>query len=182
MIIGKKIIHYKEIDSTNDQAKRLIKKGFGEGTVIVADSQSKGRGKPGSSWFSPPKDGIYLSAVVKPYKNPKDLAPITLLGAKAVVNSIEKTSPLKAKIKLPNDVIVNDKKICGVLVERVASGHLIIGIGVNINNPVGSFPEEIKDSASSLKIESKKNIEPQKFVGVLVSELDQEYLAYLGKI
>jgi BirA family biotin operon repressor/biotin-[acetyl-CoA-carboxylase] ligase len=181
MIIGKKIIHYGEIDSTNNEAKRLIGKGLGEGTLVVADLQTKGRGKPGSGFFSPPQ-GVYLSAVIKPYRSPKDLSSITLLGSRSVVNTIEKISQLKAEIKLPNDVMINGKKVSGVLVERLTSGHLIIGIGVNINNSPGSFPDELSDSATSLRIESGKNFSQQEFIDQLVSELDQEYLAYLNKI
>lgn len=182
IIIGKRIIHYKEIDSTNDEAKRLIKEGLGEGTVILADSQSRGRGKPGSCWFSFPGAGIYLSAIVKPYKNPKDLAPITLVAAESVVSAIEKISGLKAQIKLPNDVFLNDKKVSGILVERMASGHLIIGIGVNVNNSVGSFPPEIRKTATSLRIESSRDFDLGEFLNRLISELNKEYLAYLAKI
>lgn len=179
-IIGKKIIRYNEIDSTNDEAKRLIIKGVGEGSVIVADSQTKGKGKPGSGWFSPAGVGIYLSAIVKPFKNPKDLAPVTLLGAKAVVSAINNISQLKTDIKLPNDVILNSRKVSGILVERVTSGHIIIGIGVNINIPKESFPVEIRNSATSLKIESRKDFDLQEFLGLLLYDLDKEYLAYLS--
>lgn len=188
MIIGKKIIQYKKIDSTNDEAKRLIKKGAGEGTVLVADFQSKGRGKPGSCWYSPPGVGVYLSVIVKPFRNPtivgnsKDLFLITTLGAKAAIAAISKVSGLAGGIKLPNDIVINRKKAGGVLVERVPSGHLIIGIGVNVNNEEGSFPEEIKDTATSLKIESGKSISMEKLINALVSELDREYLAYLKKV
>ena len=181
-IIGKKIIHCKEINSTNDEARRLIREGMGEGVVIIADRQTKGRGKPGSVWFSPPGVGVYLSAVIKPFKNPKDLAPITGLGARAVVSTIKKMAGLEPKVKPPNDVLLNGKKLCGVLVEGLASGYLIIGIGININNPISSFPEEIRNSATSLKIESNKSFDIQEFADILVSELDKEYLAYLARI
>ena len=181
-IIGKKIIHYKEIGSTNDEAKRLIKEGLGEGAVILTDSQSRGRGKPGSSWFSSPGAGIYLSAIVKPYKYRKDLAPMTLVGAESVVSAIEKIAGLKAQIKLPNDVFLNDKKVSGILVERMASGHLIIGIGVNVNNSAGSFPPEIRNTATSLRIESGRDFDLGGFLNRLISELNKEYLAYLAKI
>lgn len=181
-IIGKEIIRYGEIDSTNDEARRLIAKGAGEGTVVVAGAQSRGRGKPGNRWFSPRDAGVYLSAVVKPFKNPKDLGPITQLGAKAAVSAIKKTTGLPAKIKLPNDVLINDKKAGGVLVERVVSGHLIIGIGVNVNNEAASFPPEISAAATSLKIESGEDQVLSDFTGLLVGELNKEYLAYLAKI
>lgn len=181
-IIGKKIVRYGEVDSSSDEAKRLIAKGVGEGTVVISGSQSKGKGKPGSGWFSPPKVGIYLSAIVKPYKNPQDIVPLTLLTAQAVVTTIEKTAQLKAKIKHPNDVMINGKKICGVLVERVASGQLIIGLGINLNNPLDSLPPNIANSATSLLIETGKNYDLEQFVDTLLCELDHQYLAYLANI
>ncbi|MEE8637524.1 MAG: biotin--[acetyl-CoA-carboxylase] ligase [Candidatus Margulisiibacteriota bacterium] len=181
-IIGKKIIRYKEIDSTNDEAKRLIKRGLGEGTLIVSGSQTKGKGKPGSAWFSPAEVGAYLSAILRPFKNPKDIASITILGARAVVTAVEKLSGLKAEIKLPNDLILHGKKLGGILVERMASGHLIIGMGVNVNNRAGSFPPEIRKTATSLKIESGRDFDLEEFLNRLISELNKEYLAYLVKI
>jgi BirA family biotin operon repressor/biotin-[acetyl-CoA-carboxylase] ligase len=182
MIIGRKIIHYNEIDSTNDEARRLVEKGFGEGTVITADSQTKGRGKPGSSWYSPGGQGVYLSAIVKPYVNPQDLSPLTLLGANAVINTVYRLSGLSAITKFPNDVHLRHKKICGVLVERIIPGYLIIGIGVNVNNPPGSLPADLADRVTSLKIESGRDFDLAKFIEILIAELDREYLAYLSQI
>jgi BirA family biotin operon repressor/biotin-[acetyl-CoA-carboxylase] ligase len=182
MIIGKKIIHRNEIDSTNDEARRLVERGFGEGTVVIAGSQTKGRGKPGSSWYSPDGQGVYLSVIVKPYVNPKDLFPLTLLGAKAVINTIHNVSGLSAIMKFPNDVRLHQKKICGVLVERIRPGFLIIGIGVNVNNPPGSLPADLEDKATSLKIESGRDYDLAKFIEILITELDREYLAYLSQI
>jgi len=181
-IIGKKIIKYSELDSTNDEAKRLIRAGLSEGVVIVAGLQTKGRGKPSRSWFSPVGDGVYLSAIVKPYISPKDLSSITSVGAIAVINTIKNLSGLLAKVKLPNDVMLNGKKISGVLTERVLGGHVIIGIGVNINNELGSFPDEIKNAATSLKIELGEVFDPDLFLEQLILELDKEYIAYLAKI
>ncbi|MFC1510924.1 biotin--[acetyl-CoA-carboxylase] ligase [Candidatus Margulisiibacteriota bacterium] len=183
----KQLAAYRELDSTNDEAKRLVKQGASEGAVIIAELQSKGRGKPGFGWFSPPGVGVYLSAIVKPFKNPNDLGPITLVGAEAVVETVAKVTKVAnvakvTKIKMPNDVLLNGKKICGILVERVASGHVIIGIGVNLNNPAGSFPEELKDTATSLKIETGRDFDRQEFIDGLLVELDQAYLAYLNKI
>ncbi|MBU1026688.1 MAG: biotin--[acetyl-CoA-carboxylase] ligase [Candidatus Margulisbacteria bacterium] len=181
-IIGKKIIRYQEIASTNDKARQLIKQGEGEGLVVVALAQSKGRGKPGSAWVSPAGKGLYLSAVVRPYKNPKDLAPITLLGANAAIAAINKAGGLVGLIKEPNDVLVNGKKICGVLVERVASGEVIIGIGVNVNNEPADFPLELQNKATSMKIEAGKSFDLDNFSQIVIQQLDKAYLAYLSKI
>jgi len=175
-----KIIHYKQIDSTNDQAKRLIQKGASTGMVVLADEQTKGRGKPGSSWYSPSGVAVYLSAIFKPDKDPLDLSLITISAAKAVVGTIDKITKIKATIKKPNDVLVNGKKVCGILTERLASGHLIIGIGVNVNNEKESFPKEL--NATSLIIESGKNYNLEDFVDELLASLNKEYLAYLSNI
>ena len=181
MIIGKKVIHYQTIDSTNEEARRLIGQGAGEGIVLVAEKQTKGKGKPGSAWFSP-EGNLYFSAVVKPRRNPKELSPITLLGALAARSAINKIARLAVVIKWPNDILINGKKAGGVLVERVPSGHLIIGIGINLNSDKESFPGEIKDISTSLKVETGKHYDIESFAKSLIFELDLEYLAYLSKV
>jgi len=150
--------------------------------VIIAGEQTRGRGKPGRHWFSPPKLGLYLSAIIKPRKRPKDLVSLTLLCAEAVEAAINNISKLTTEIKFPNDVLINGKKVCGILVERVAAGYLIIGIGVNVNNLPDIWPDEIKNSATSLKIEAGLDYDPRQLQDVLLVELDQRYLAYLNKI
>ncbi len=177
MIIGKKILHYRTIDSTNTEARRLIKKGEGEGLVVTAGRQTKGRGKPGAKWFSP-EGNLYLSAVAKPYKNPKDLSSITLLGALAARAAMIRLSKLPVAIKWPNDLRIRGKKVGGVLTERLPSGHLIIGIGLNLN----SVPAEVQRTATALRILTGKSFDPKKFSAALIKELDREYLAYLSKV
>jgi BirA family biotin operon repressor/biotin-[acetyl-CoA-carboxylase] ligase len=181
-IIGKRIFRYSTIDSTNDEARRLIGKGEGEGVVVLAEEQGKGKGKPGRAWYSPPGQGIYLSAIVKPHKNPREIASITLIGARAVVALLAEIAGLKSDIKLPNDVMVAGKKIAGILVERLDAGYIIIGIGVNINQPVGSFPPDIAETATSLKIETGRDLSIEEASQVLIAALDSEYLAYLRGI
>jgi BirA family biotin operon repressor/biotin-[acetyl-CoA-carboxylase] ligase len=144
--------------------------------VVVADMQTKGRGKPGSSWFSP-KGNLYFSAVVKPFKNPKDLVSLTLLGALAARAMINKISKLPVVIKWPNDIRVHGRKVGGVLTERLPSGHLIIGIGINLNN----VPAEVKRTATSLRMLTGKRFEPKKIADSLITELDKEYRLFLKK-
>lgn len=180
MIIGKKILHFKEIDSTNEEARRLIKKGSGEGLVVVADMQTKGRGKPGSGWFSP-KGNLYFSAVVKPYRNPKDLAPITLLGALAARSVIMSNSKLPVLIKWPNDLRIHGKKVGGILTERMPSGQIIIGIGVNLNSRRLDFPDNLRSSATSFRIEAGKRFSIDSFISQLVPELDRQYRSFLQR-
>ncbi|MFA6430897.1 MAG: biotin--[acetyl-CoA-carboxylase] ligase [Candidatus Margulisiibacteriota bacterium] len=181
MIIGKKIIHLPLVDSTNDEAKRAILSGEGEGVVVIADAQEKGRGKPGQSWYSP-KGNLYLSAVIKPHKNPKDLAPITLLSGIAARSAIIEGAELYPIIKWPNDILFDGKKIGGILVERVSSGHLILGIGININSQKDAFPKELEGFATSLKIITGKDFSIDAIIKLLIEKLDAAYLAYLNKI
>ena len=181
MLIGKKILTYGEIDSTNDEAKRLIKAGAHEGTVIIAESQKSGRGKPGSQWFSPKAQGLYLSVILKPLKDPQKLDPLVLLGAKAAVEAIKETCRLKAEIKEPNDIMISGKKIGGVLVERVDTSSdipsVIIGVGLNLN--IDRFPDELKNKAASLKTFKKASIDIKGFTSALLKALDQGYLKFL---
>ena len=173
MLIGKKIVHFTEIDSTNDEARRLVKKGEGEGLVVVAESQTAGKGKPGAGWISP-KGNLYLSAVIKPHRSPKDLAPLTITAALAARAAIVKAANLPVVIKWPNDLLVRGKKTGGILTERLLSGHVIIGVGINL----ARHPAR----ATSLEHESGRQIDINGFTKLLLQELDKEYLAYLAKL
>lgn len=178
MIIGKKVIQLKEVDSTSSEARRLVGSGGGEGLVVIAERQTLGRGKPGSAWFSPPGN-LYLSAVIEPFKNPGELAGVTLFSALAARAAILKLAKLPAVIKWPNDLRLRGKKVCGILTERLASGHIIIGIGLNINVTARAFPPELKGSATSLRIETGRQYQLDKCAEVLLALLDQEYRSFL---
>jgi len=173
MIIGKKIFEFEEIDSTSSEARRRASQ-VEEGTVFLAKRQTQGRGKPGSSWFSP-EGGLYFSIILKPFRDPKELSEITLVFARAVVSSLLKFGDLKADIKLPNDVLVKGRKICGILTERMSSGTMIVGIGVNLN--ITLFPEDL--SATSIKLEIGKEVDRRKYFKTLLNELECEYLKFL---
>ena len=178
MIIGKKLVHLQAIDSTNDEARRLIKQGEGEGLAVLADRQTSGKGKPGSAWFSP--DGnLYLSVVIKPYKNSGELSADTLFSALAVRALIVKLTKLPAVVKWPNDLLIHGKKAAGILTERLASGHVIIGIGLNVNSTRRAWPAELRRTATSLRIETGKKYSLQACVVLLISLLDGEYRAFL---
>lgn len=181
MIIGKKLIRLRTVDSTNDEVRRQLALGAGEGLVVLAEEQTKGKGRPGKKWFSP-RGNLFLSAAVKPYKNPKELAPITLLGALAARQAVESKYKITVTIKWPNDLLIKGKKVGGVLVERLASGFLIIGIGLNLNTLAADFPPELKATATSLLVISGKKSRPETMANLVIKALDQEYLEYLRKI
>ena len=177
MIIGKKIVRCREIDSTSDEARRLIGRGEGEGLVVTAERQTRGRGKPGREWVSP-AGNLYFSAVLKPYKNPRDLAPITLFSALAARALIVRLAQLPVIVKWPNDLLVHNKKIGGILTERLASGHLIVGIGLNVNAARRALPGAF---ATSMAIEAGRKFSLPRCVALLCTLLDEEYRGFLGK-
>ncbi|MEI7927832.1 MAG: biotin--[acetyl-CoA-carboxylase] ligase [Verrucomicrobiales bacterium] len=155
-----------EVDSTNDEIRRLALAGADDGTVVVADRQTAGRGRRGAAWMCPPGEALAFSLLVRP-KEPKALWPrLALASGLAVAEALE-SHGVECGIKWPNDVWVCGKKICGVLVEA-GSDFAIIGIGVNVN--VAGFPEELNTSATSLLLETGV---PADRAGVLASILRQ---------
>jgi len=138
-----------------------------EWTVVTAKRQTKGRGKPGSSWFSP-DGGLYFSVILKPRKNSADLSPVTLLAAEAVA------SVIKAEIKPPNDLMIKSKKVCGILTEKVKDA-LIVGVGLNVN--IEKFPDEL--AATSLYLENNKKYDPDQLLSEIIIELKNRYLKFL---
>ncbi len=151
--------YYETIDSTNLKAKELAKEGCPEGTIVSAGYQAAGRGRRGRSWESPSQDSIATSMVLYPKMSPDKIGTVTLLAAIAVARAIESLpcgfTPL---IKWPNDIVLKNKKICGILTEMSAvSGkaeYVVLGIGVNVHNR--TFPEEIREKATSLDLVQKE--------------------------
>ena len=167
------ILEYEELPSTQDEARRIASQS-NEWTVVRARRQTKGRGKPGSEWFSP-VGGLYFSVILKPRKNPNELATITLAAARAVVSVIKQEAGIDAEIKLPNDVLIGGKKVCGILTEKNRDA-LIIGIGFNLNTE--EFPKEL--NATSLFQVKGERYEVKGFLEKLISELKIEYSKYLN--
>ncbi len=156
--IGSALHVFEAVDSTNDIAMALAGRGAPEGAVIIADSQRRGRGRMGRGWASPTGLGLYLSVILRPPLPPQRAPVLTLLGAVAVVDAIERTSGLAADIKWPNDVIARGRKVAGILGEMGADAsrlsHVILGIGINVNQTGADFEEGLRGTATSLRIES----------------------------
>jgi len=142
--LGKNIKYFDSLASTMDIAFQLGVEGADEGTVVCAESQTKGKGRLGRSWASPKGKGIYMSVILRPSVAPADAAKLTLLSAVATCEAIEKLFNVKAKIKWPNDILVNNKKIAGILTELSAEmdrvRFVVIGIGVNVNASLSQLP------------------------------------------
>lgn len=174
-IIGKKIYSYEMTDSTMDVAHRLAQSGSPEGTVVFSEGQSKGRGRTGRQWFSPKGKGIYLSLILRPDLSPAEAPKITLVSAVAVALSMRKVTHLGALIKWPNDILVNDRKACGILTEMSAEvntvKYIVLGIGINVNTAKGDLPKE----ATSLKHETGEEISRIVLAQDILRELERQY-------
>ncbi len=175
-LIGKKVIAYPSLSSTNDIAKRQARKGAREGTVVVAEEQTAGRGRLKRAWLSP-KGSVALSIILHP--TPPQLPSLIMVASLAVVHCIEKMG-LKTQIKWPNDVLIKGKKVCGILVESDVRGkavdYAVIGIGLNVNVNTADFPE-IAATATSLSQELGKELSRREVIRCLLVELEDLYLA-----
>jgi BirA family biotin operon repressor/biotin-[acetyl-CoA-carboxylase] ligase len=178
-IIGKEIKYFKETESTNIIAREIAAT-VDEGTVVIAESQTAGRGRLGRKWISP-EGGIWLSIILKPKIQPIHAPRITLLAGVSVARTIRCFGP-PAKIKWPNDILINGKKVCGILTEIMAEAdlidYLIVGVGIDANVDTESFPEDIRDSSTSLKKEIGDRINRVDFVRKLLEEFDGLYLEF----
>jgi len=156
--LGKTIHHLLETGSTNDGARQLAEQGAPEGTLVLAEEQTQGRGRLGRSWLSERGAGIYASILLRPVLKPRDATVLTLVAAVAGSEAIEHASGLNADIKWPNDLFLSGRKCCGILSEMQAERddirYVVVGIGINVNHSV--FPEELGQRATSLRIEGKQ--------------------------
>lgn len=154
-----KIHVYKQLESTNITLKKMAMDGAPSETLVIAEEQTKGRGRMGRSFYSPPKGGIYMSILLKPYLDLSKSVLITTAASVAVCRAIEKVAHITPEIKWVNDVYLNQKKICGILTEAVTDienghiQHIILGIGVNFTTAKEEFPSELSHIAGSLNVE-----------------------------
>lgn len=174
---GKKIYCYETIDSTNNAAKNAAEQGSLHGTLFLAEQQSFGKGRRGRSWVSPSGTGIWMTILLRPQLEPSYASMMTLVAAFSMSRAIEEQTGLSAQIKWPNDVVVNGKKVCGILTEMSAEmeriHYVVIGLGTNVN--IEEFPEEIQDKATSLKIESGREIERVPVICAFLSDFEKDF-------
>ncbi|MEA1899486.1 MAG: biotin--[acetyl-CoA-carboxylase] ligase, partial [Thermodesulfobacteriota bacterium] len=168
-VFGRKnIICLKETDSTNTRAKELAAQGAPEGTLVIAEKQTKGRGRRGRNWFSPPGGGIYFSLILRPAMPPGETPRITLMTAVVLAETLISLVKLNLRIKWPNDILVNRKKLAGILTEisteMDAVNYIVVGLGMNVNMQFENFPSEIKKKATSILIETGKQFPRVRFI------------------
>lgn len=172
---------YRSIDSTNLEAYRLALKGAPEGTVVIAEEQTKGKGRINRSWQSPPKGNFYGSFILRPEMPPKNVPTLTLVSGVAVAELLSSFCP--AEIKWPNDILVKGKKICGILTECKTTASkvdfVIIGIGINVNMTYVDLPDEIKSTATSLIMETGQEIDLVKLTEKLANGLGKWYKVFV---
>jgi BirA family biotin operon repressor/biotin-[acetyl-CoA-carboxylase] ligase len=181
-LIGCRIYCFNNVRSTNDTAYRLAKNGAKEGTVVLSETQSKGRGQRGRKWISPKGKGIWMSIILKPNIMPREIAKIYIIVSLALAETITKITGLQVRIKWPNDILIRDKKAGGILIESCTKkGHIefiISGIGMNVNADMDNFPGYIKERATSIKEELRKEISRAELVREILRKIDSFYLRF----
>ncbi len=179
--MGQSIYFYEETDTTNNRARELALEGAPEGTLVVAEKQTAGRGRRGKVWESPLGTGIWMSLVLRPQIMPAEASVLTLLCGLATAEAIEAETGLSAGIKWPNDILINGKKAVGILTEmdcEMSQVHFVIpGIGINVNT--ASFPPEIADIATSLYLECGKTVSRRRLVHKVLERLEEHYETFL---
>jgi BirA family biotin operon repressor/biotin-[acetyl-CoA-carboxylase] ligase len=181
--IGKEIHFSQELTSTNTLAMGLAADGVPEGTVVIAETQTSGKGRLGRKWISP-KGNLYLSVVLRP-NIPMHKAPlITLTGAVAVASAIRTTSGLEAGIKWPNDILISGKKVCGLLTEMSAEQdrirHIVLGIGVDVNMEMGELPPDVRSLSTTLAAEAGAKINRTALLQQVLRDLERWYQKFLA--
>lgn len=175
--LGSTIHRFERVSSTNDVARELAAAGAAEGTCVMAREQAAGRGRQGRSWSSPPGEGLYMSLILRPGMRPAESAVLTLAAAVAVAETLTRDFGIQADIKWPNDVLLSGRKVCGILVESAIEKdrlqYAVMGIGVNVAQR--DFPNEIAPTATSLHIETGRELAPDDFAKPLLERLGAWY-------
>ena len=182
--VGKQLTYLPTCSSTNDLLKAMAEEGAREGTVLVAGEQTRGKGRLGRSFTSAAGKGIYLSALLRPELVPETLLPLTGFTAEAMVRAVSRVTGAQAQIKWVNDLLLNGRKLCGILTESAFSegrlAYVVVGIGLNVNYDRADFPPELQDLAGSLKTELGRPFPLAPLAAAMIEELDALYAALLS--
>lgn len=177
-IVGRRLLHYRSLPSTMDLARKLAGGGIEEGAVVLCDEQTEGRGRQGRRWFASPSSSILMSVIFRP--TVEQLPQINMLASLAIVLTVERAAGLKSAVKWPNDVLINGRKVAGILVENIFHGQdlraSIVGVGLNVSLDVGAHPE-IASIATSLSAEAGRPFSRDDVLRTLLQEMDALYQA-----
>ncbi|ALC17150.1 bifunctional biotin--[acetyl-CoA-carboxylase] synthetase/biotin operon repressor [Desulfuromonas soudanensis] len=184
-IIGSEILYFDELDSTNARARQIGDAGGADGTLVIADRQTAGKGRMGRQWVSPPGVNLYASVLLRPPIPPWQAPQLTFLSAVAVARAIEEISGVRPRVKWPNDVLLDGKKVAGLLNEMNAETegirYVILGIGVNLNMGAHQFPADLRYPATSLRLHTGGPVSRLAFVQSLLRHLDALYQKCLSE-
>lgn len=184
-LAGRRVHYFTEIGSTNEAALQLGRQGEPTGTLVVAESQSSGRGRLGRAWASPKGRGLYFSMLLRPEIGPEDLSKVTLVAALAVSKAVEEVTGLAPGIKWPNDLLLAGKKFCGILTETgpVRFGEptlVVIGIGLNVSTSGDEFPSELRERATSLLLQSGREYAASELLDAIARSVAVEVERFVG--
>lgn len=182
-LLGKEIHFYRELSSTNSIARQMALCGAAEGTIVMSRSQSAGRGRLQRHWFCPPGKGLLLSMVLRPEISVQLVPQLTLLTAVVVAETIKNVTGCEAGIKWPNDVLINDKKVCGILAEssfsRANVEYIIIGLGLNVNLDTNQLPPDCQETSTSLSLEVGRNVSRIKLLKQFIISWDEHIQGFV---
>lgn len=183
-IMGRRILYREEVTSTQDEAGEVARRGAEEGVVVISERQTKGRGRKGRLWASPPREGVYFSTILRPNLRPSQIIQIPLIAGVAVCKAIRRVTPLEPRIKWPNDITIGGKKVAGILAEMSCDidrvDHIVLGIGVNVNTQCSLLPEPTRGIATSLAEKCGEYVSRVRLVQCLLAEFDALYLTFLA--
>jgi BirA family biotin operon repressor/biotin-[acetyl-CoA-carboxylase] ligase len=177
--LGTRFHYFAELDSTNTRARELAESGAAEGEIVIAESQTQGRGRLGRRWESPPLSNLYLSIVLRPGLPPKHAPQITLAAAVALVETVGSFLPRPPVIKWPNDILIDGKKLAGILTEAACDTecvqYVILGIGLNLNYRAETMPQTLRQRATSMADRAGENLSRETVLVRLIHDLDRCY-------
>ncbi|KUO59506.1 MAG: hypothetical protein APF84_19590 [Gracilibacter sp. BRH_c7a] len=181
-ILGRKIICLDMVNSTNSEAKSRAPEAV-EGTIILSEEQTAGRGRHGRQWISPKGKGIWMSLILRPRINAQKVPQITQIAAAALFLALNQMGIKKVEIKWPNDILVNGRKLSGILTEMQSKGnavdHVILGIGLNVNMNRQDFPEDLQQQATSLYLETGKVWGRSQLIAEIINAFEPLYMQYV---
>ncbi len=185
--IGSRVVYFDKTDSTNNQAKAAGEAGAENGTLFVADTQAAGKGRRGRTWVSTAGESIYMTLLLRPDIEPADASMLTLVMGLSVAEAIHTMTDLPARIKWPNDIVLEDqktgniRKVCGILTELSTEiesiNYVVIGVGINVNQP--SFDGELTKTATSLRMETGQCLHRSELIAAVLARFDVKYKTFL---
>jgi BirA family biotin operon repressor/biotin-[acetyl-CoA-carboxylase] ligase len=178
-VVGRDIRVFQETTSTNDVVERLARDGVAEGVVVLAESQTQGRGRLGRPWFSPKEKGLWFSVLLRPPLAPSAVTRLTIAAATALARAIARATGYQPEVKWPNDLLLRGLKVAGILTELHAEldtvKHVVLGVGLNVNQAMSDFPPELRKTATSLRLVLGRPVSRPEVAIAVLRELDHDY-------